>query len=109
MGIVGGRGAIGTGARSGIGRAGALRMAEEGATVVACARRMNLLEELAEEAKSKGGEVLALTCDVGEESDIANVVDTAAERFGRIDILANIAQGFLPDTDTTSGTMMNTT
>jgi NAD(P)-dependent dehydrogenase (short-subunit alcohol dehydrogenase family) len=93
MGILDGRVAIVTGASSGIGRACALRFAEEGAKVIGCARRMEKLQELVRDVESKGGEALAVACDVAEERDITNVVDTAADQYGRIDILANIAQG----------------
>jgi NAD(P)-dependent dehydrogenase (short-subunit alcohol dehydrogenase family) len=93
MGILDGRVAIVTGATSGIGRGAALRMAEEGAAVVGCGRRAEKLDEFVRDAESRGGTAVGVRCDVSNESDIARVVETAAERFGRIDILANIAQG----------------
>jgi 3-oxoacyl-[acyl-carrier protein] reductase len=95
MGILEGRVAIVTGASSGIGRGAALRMAEEGAAVVACARRLDRLEELVREVEAKGGTAVAVACDVANEDDITHVVSTTAARFGRIDILANIAQGVM--------------
>lgn len=85
--------AIVTGASSGIGRAVARRFAEEGATVVACARRRDRLHDLASEVTMAGGTALAVECDVADETQIDGVVTAAVERFGRIDILANFAQG----------------
>jgi NAD(P)-dependent dehydrogenase (short-subunit alcohol dehydrogenase family) len=102
MGILEGRVAIVTGASSGIGRGAAVRMAEEGAIVVGCARRLDKLEEFVREVEAKGGIALAVGCDVANEDDIKRVVATAAERFGRIDILANIAQGAMGE-----GTLLN--
>jgi 3-oxoacyl-[acyl-carrier protein] reductase len=93
MGKLTGRVAIITGASSGVGRGAALRCAEEGATVVGCARRLELLEELVAEIEANGGKGLAVACDVARHADIKHVVATTVEHFGRIDILANIAQG----------------
>jgi NAD(P)-dependent dehydrogenase (short-subunit alcohol dehydrogenase family) len=109
MGILEGRAAIVTGASSGIGRACAVRFAEEGAAVVATARRANLLDELVDEIKSKGGEAVAVVCDVMKEDQITNVVETAGERFGRIDILGNFAQGFYPYRAVDHANLMSTT
>jgi 3-oxoacyl-[acyl-carrier protein] reductase len=95
MGILEGRIAIVTGASSGIGYGCALRFAEEGATVVAVARRLDKLAELAAAIKARGGAALPIACDVANETDITNVVDTTIKTYGRIDILANIAQGGL--------------
>lgn len=97
MGILDGRICLMTGASSGVGYGAALRFAEEGANIVACARRLNRLEKLAEEAMSKGfsGKIVPVACDVNEESDLDDVVRKTIEEFGRIDILACIAQGGL--------------
>ena len=111
MGILSGRVAIVTGASSGIGRACAVRFAEEGASIVVCARRRDRLEVLASDVSAKGGEVLAVECDVSIEGDIANVVAKTEGRFGRIDILANIAQGGMENfegiNDVSSGDVMH--
>ena len=108
MGILEGRVAIVTGASTGIGWACAIRYAEEGAAVVVSARRLERLESLVREIEAKGGKAVAVACDVAQEEDIDQVVDTAAERFGRIDILANIGQGGNNDlTDLTAATREN--
>ena len=96
MGILDGRVAIVTGASSGIGHACARRFAEEGAMVVACARRLDLLEELAGDIKASGGQAIAVQCDVESEAQITGVVEAAANLSGRIDILCNFAQGYIP-------------
>lgn len=99
MSVLGGRVAIVSGASSGIGRACALRYAEEGASVVVCARRMDRLEELASEITARGARALPVRCDIGEPEDIYRVVVLAGKEFGRIDILANIAQGGMEEQD----------
>lgn len=93
MGILEGRIAIITGASSGIGRACAVRFAEEGASIVVCARRLEKLEELKAEIEAKGGKVIAVKCDVSKEEDISAVVDSCINEFGKVDILLNNAQG----------------
>lgn len=93
MGLLQDRVAIVTGASSGIGRASAIRFAEEGARVVVCARRAESLDELVGEIDSKGGRALAVPCDVADASNITDVVAAAVDTFAQVDILANIAQG----------------
>lgn len=80
-----------TGASSGIGKAVALRFAEEGAKVVAVARRKEKLEELREEAKDFSGEIYPLAGDVSLQEDIENMVETTIEKYGKIDVLVNNA------------------
>lgn len=80
-----------TGASSGIGRAAALRLAEEGAKVVALARRKERLEELKEEAKDFSGEILPFPGDVSKEEDLKKVVQLTLDTYGRIDGLINNA------------------
>jgi len=82
-----------TGASSGIGEATARRAAEAGYRLVLAARRIELLEELAEEL---GGSdrALPVRCDVTEWADQEAMVETAVSRFGRIDVaLANAGFG----------------
>lgn len=74
--------AIVTGASSGLGRRFAAVLASAGATVVACARRLDRLEELAAQQPS----ISAMHCDVVSPEDRTRVVETTIERFGRIDV-----------------------
>ncbi len=80
------------GATRGIGRATALRMAEEGAAaVVVSGRRQQLGEELARELNEAGAESLFDPTDVTREADLANLVERTVERFGRLDAVCNNA------------------
>lgn len=88
-----GRTAIVTGASSGVGRGLAKVLAENGANVCACARRMEKLEELRDELAAEGANVLPVACDVMDPSQIKNVVAQCAGEFGGVDILVNCAQG----------------
>ena len=83
--------AIITGASSGMGKADAFLFAAEGAKVVIAARRTAVLEEIAEEIRAKGGEVLVVTHDVSQEDSWKNVIAVTLEKYGRIDILINNA------------------
>ena len=80
-----------TGASSGIGREIALAYAEEGAKVVAGARRIEKLHELEEISKDLSGEIYAVSADVSKQEDIDNLIDKAIEKYGRVDILVNNA------------------
>lgn len=80
-----------TGASSGIGKALAFEYASKGAKVVIGARNHDKLIEIAEEIKLKGGDVAFAQTDVSVELDCKNLILTAVERFGKIDILINNA------------------
>ena len=86
-----GRVAIITGASSGIGAATARELARQGAKVVLAARRKDHLNMLVEEIVREGGCALAVPTDVRERGNIDRLVQTAAETFGRIDLLINNA------------------
>lgn len=76
-----------TGASEGIGRALALRLAEQRATVVLAARDGARLAELAALCAERGATTLVAPTDVTEEAQCAALVATTLERFGRIDVL----------------------
>ena len=80
-----------TGASSGFGHHFAGVLAAAGATVVLGARREEKLAERVADIESSGGTALAVKLDVLEKASIENFIDTAFERFGRLDVLINNA------------------
>lgn len=86
-----GKVAVVTGGTDGIGKATALRLAQEGANVAICARRRQPLDETARAIERCGVQVLALEADMSKSADIERFMKAVVERFGRIDILVNNA------------------
>lgn len=86
-----GKNAIVTGASSGLGRQFALCLAEQGANVCICARRVDRLEEVKKEIEALGARCLAVPCDVSDQDSVRKMAKAAEDAFGRIDILINNA------------------
>lgn len=87
-----GRRAIVTGASRGIGKAVALRLAEEGVRCAICARSREPLETAAAEiAEATSIEVLPIVADVRDVASVESFVDAAAERLGGVEIVVNAA------------------
>ncbi|AXC10433.1 3-oxoacyl-[acyl-carrier protein] reductase [Acidisarcina polymorpha] len=83
--------ALVTGASQGIGRAVALRLAAEGATVALAARNESKLKEVAAEIAAGGGAAETFVLDVANEESIKAGAKAVLARFGRIDVLVNNA------------------
>lgn len=84
--------ALVTGASRGLGKAIAVRLAEEGAQVVVnYAKNAEKAEEVVKTIQSAGGTALAMQADVACLEEVEKMVDTIYEKFGRIDILVNNA------------------
>ncbi|RMF67155.1 MAG: SDR family NAD(P)-dependent oxidoreductase [Calditrichaeota bacterium] len=83
--------ALVTGASRGIGQATALALAREGANVVLAARSMPDLQRVAKEIGNLGRKAFAIEADLSRESHIKNLVQTAVEKFGGLDVLVNNA------------------
>ena len=84
--------AIVTGCSTGLGVQMAEALANQGATIVAVARRQNLLDEVAAKIRSAYGvEAVGITCDITDTNSVEAMVDKVMEKFGRIDILINNA------------------
>lgn len=84
-----------TGAAFGIGRATALRFAEEGAQLVVTDIQEEPLRALVEELRAGGAEVEAVVGDVSREEDAQRMIAAAVDRFGRLDVLVANA-GIIP-------------
>jgi NAD(P)-dependent dehydrogenase (short-subunit alcohol dehydrogenase family) len=80
-----------TGGGTGIGRAGALMFAREGATVALIGRRREPLEEVAKETKAAGGKLAIEALDVAERDKVDAAAKRLISQFGRVDILVNNA------------------
>ena len=86
--------AIVTGSSRGIGRAIALRLAQDGANVVITYHSSkDVAEEVVNEIKEKGVEAIAFQVNVREITDVRNMFAKAIDRFGKVDILVNNAAG----------------
>jgi 3-oxoacyl-[acyl-carrier protein] reductase len=94
---LGGKVAIVTGGSKGIGRATAIRLVEEGASVLVCARGKEALDETAALCrKVENGAIETLQADLGKIDELRNVAARCVEKFGRIDILVNNAGSARP-------------
>jgi NAD(P)-dependent dehydrogenase (short-subunit alcohol dehydrogenase family) len=88
-----GKVAIVTGSGQGIGRGIALVYAREGAQVVVAELKEHRAQRTAEEIAREGGSALPLAVDVAQRDQVERMVALTVERFGRLDVLVNNAQG----------------
>jgi len=80
-----------TGATGGLGRTIACALGREGANVVLAARRVNILEEVAQQVDPTLQHVLVVPTNLQVKEDIEHLVSATVERFGRVDVLVNVA------------------
>jgi NAD(P)-dependent dehydrogenase (short-subunit alcohol dehydrogenase family) len=83
--------AIVTGAASGIGRATAIKFAAEGTKVVAADINEDGLAATVATIREAGGEATAIRCDVSQEADVKQLVESTVARYGRLDVMFNNA------------------
>jgi NAD(P)-dependent dehydrogenase (short-subunit alcohol dehydrogenase family) len=86
-----GKVAVVVGGSSGIGRTLALGLAHAGADVVSSARRMELVNSLADEIEALSKRSLRVTCDVADRDSLEKLLKACVEAFGKVDILVNAA------------------
>lgn len=92
-----GRVAFITGAAHGIGRAVAVRLAREGASVTIADVDVPAAEQTAVEVTRSGGTAFAVGCDVTDRASVDAGIAACSERFGRLDVLVNTAGGDTPE------------
>ena len=84
-----------TGASSGFGKFTAMKAAELGGKVVLAARRDNLLKEICDEIRAKGGDASDIKTDLRDQRQVQDMAQFAIDNYGAIDILVNDA-GTMP-------------
>ncbi|OBG86985.1 short-chain dehydrogenase [Mycobacterium sp. E136] len=82
-----------TGAGQGLGKGIAAALADEGASVALLGRTKQKVDDVASELTGRGRDVISIGCDVGDRDAVDTAVAETLDRFGRIDILINNAQG----------------
>lgn len=80
-----------TGAKRGMGKSHAITLARAGAKVVVSDVSQKECQEVSDEIKQKGGEAMAIKCDVAKKEEVDEMVKKTIEEFGKIDILVNNA------------------
>lgn len=88
--------AVVTGAAQGIGRAVALAMGREGAKVLLADLQFEKAQAVANELKALAADALAVEVNVANETSVKRMAKSAFERFGRVDILVNVAGIYYP-------------
>lgn len=86
-----GKMAVITGSGRGLGKAIALRMAKQGASVVVNARTLGDVDTTVKEIQKAGGKAIGIKADVTKRTEIADLVTAAIDKFGKIDIWVNNA------------------
>lgn len=86
-----GRVVVVSGASSGLGKQMTRAFADQGATIVIMARRIEKLEELANELRAKGVDCLPIKCDVTDVESVNSAVKEVEEKYGKVDVLVNCA------------------
>lgn len=76
-----------------VGQAVARAFAQEGAKLVISSRRAEKVNARAEELRAQGAEVLAVPADLTREDEVKQLVQQTLDRFGRLDVLVNLAGG----------------
>lgn len=89
--------AIITGGGTGIGKAISLAFANEGAVVVAAARNLSRLEEVAKDIKSRSGKAKAIQTDISDHEQVKQMVAQIIDEYGQVDILVNNAAAMDPN------------
>ena len=85
--------ALVTGGGKGIGRGIAKEFAKQGCNLIVNGLHLDPAKRVAEEIKSLGREAIAIKADIGNSAEVNKMIATAADKFGRIDILVNSAGG----------------
>lgn len=82
--------ALVTGAGSGLGKAAAVKLAQEGYAVAALGRTENELKQVVAEIESDGGEAIAILADISDESQMLAAIQQVEQKWGRLDcVFAN--------------------
>src|SRR5437868_3554396 len=96
--------AIVTGGSSGLGKAIARALVEQGGRIVIVARNAEKLNAAAAEIEKAGSQIVPLSADITRDDDVSRIIEQTIRRFGRIDLLVNCAgasaRGALSETGT---------